>query len=125
MSPYHYQGASTRSRGVSSPTLLDAHPPFHMDGSFGGIAGVCEMLLQSTDNELYLLPALPDAWKDGEVRGIRARGGYEVSMKWRNGQVEWVQLKPCNQHHVKTVTVYMNGKQTRVGMKRGKTTTIK
>ena len=124
VSPDHYQGADKRRSGGTYPNLMDAHPPFQIDGNFGGTAGVCEMLLQSTDNELYLLPALPDAWKDGEVQGIKARGGYEVSMKWRNGQVEWVQLKPCTQHHVKTVTVYMNGKQTRVGLKRGEATTI-
>ena len=130
VSPDKYKGPDRRRSGGTYPNLLDAHPPFQIDGNFGGTAGVCEMLLQSSLNtqgqqpayDLELLPALPEAWPAGSVRGLCARGGFEVDFSWKNGKVVTATIRSKTGG---TANIIYNGKNKRLKLKKGQQKTIK
>ena len=112
--------------GGTYPNLFDAHPPFQIDGNFGGTAGVCEMLMQSTlkdgQTTIELLPAAAEAWKEGFVSGLCARGGYEVSFEWKDGKVHDCSIKAKK---AGTVNLLYNGQQKTIKLKAGQKQNIK
>ena len=122
VSPDKYRGPDRRRSGGTYPNLFDAHPPFQIDGNFGGTAGVCEMLMQSGEGKIELLPALPEQWKDGTVSGLCARGGFEVSFEWKGGKVRNCQIKS---RYNSTVTLLYNDQQKTVKLKAGQTQNVK
>ena len=120
------QCPGTRHAGGTYANLMDAHPPFQIDGNFGGTAGVCEMLMQSrlTDRStvIELLPALPKEWSNGKVSGLCARGGYEVSFEWKGGKVRDAQIKAKK---AGTVTLLYNNQRKTLKLKAGQTLPVK
>ena len=110
---------------------MDAHPPFQIDGNFGGTAGVCEMLMQSQQQMangqkpitiIELLPACPKQWSEGKVSGLCARGGYEVSFEWKGGSVRKCEIKARKKG---TITLLYNKQQKTFTIKAGQTLPIK
>ena len=125
--------------GGTYPNLFDAHPPFQIDGNFGGVAGVCEMLMQSSmvngplgqrplatngtqEWSIELLPAIPETWSEGSVSGLCARGGYELAFEWKGGKVRDCTIKAKKNG---TVTLLYNGQQKTIKLKAGQTQNIK
>ena len=120
--PGNYNNPKNRPSGGTYPNLFDAHPPFQIDGNFGGTAGVCEMLMQCDGETMHLLPALPKEWPAGEIKGIKARGNYEIDLVWNNGKVSKVSITSKNAGNL---TVKYNGKQKALSFKAGETKLIK
>lgn len=106
------------SGGGTYPNLFCAHPPFQIDGNFGATAGLAEMLLQSNEEEAVLLPALPAAWHTGTIKGLCARGGFDVSMEWKSGKLVTCSILAKNNG---TCTLRYAGKKKQVKMIKGKT----
>ena len=119
--PSHDLNASSEQGGLM-PNLLCSCPPMQIDGNFGGAAGIAEMLLQSHAGVLHLLPALPDAWPNGHVKGLRARGGLEVAFQWSDGKLLWAEVSSQSRARF---TVRYGSTQTEIDVTPGKPVRIR
>ena len=126
VAPEHGEAPNYVKGGGTYPNLMDAHPPFQIDGNFGGTAGVCEMLMQSTyandHATIELLPACPKAWSEGAVKGLCARGGVEVSFEWKGGYVRSITLKARKKC---MVTLLYNNQSKTLKLKAGQALPVK
>ena len=120
--PGNYNNPKNRPSGGTYPNLFDAHPPFQIDGNFSGTSGFCEMLMQCNGETMELLPALPKEWAAGEIKGIKARGNYEIDLVWNNGKVSKASITSKNAGNL---TVKYNGKLKALSFKAGETKLIK
>lgn len=117
VSPEIYKDKAHHSGGTY-PNLFDAHPPFQIDGNFGGTAGICEMLMQCDGKTMDLLPALPEAWNTGSIQGLKARGNLLVNLYWKNKKITKAEITSADGGQL---TVNYNGKRQVINIKKGGT----
>lgn len=137
LNPTKIQGVEMSNKGGSYPNLFCAHPPFQIDGNFGGCAGIAEMLIQSHAGFIEFLPALPSIWSSGSFSGLKVRGGAEVALKWKEGKLENARLTattdnnfkiklPCDMqlHNAEKITKHRSGEIIEVELKKGEICTL-
>ncbi|VTP88938.1 glycoside hydrolase family 95-like protein [Sphingobacterium daejeonense] len=98
------------------PNLFSTHPPFQIDGNFGGAAGFAEMLIQSQNEDIVLLPAIPSSWKSGSVHGLKARGNYKFNFNWSEGKIRDLVV---NSDQTANISIKFKGNSKRFELKKG------